>query len=138
MAGSSVAWKLVKRNSVQPEQKKMMQLLGDYKKESRAYVLNPKFASPTSLPLYFYFGYQLLQESNLLMRSGRVRNEINTLLSSHEPEAQVRYSDHFLFGVNLSVRSKTYNILDLFRTRGPNLGKLVTMHACVKRINLVK
>ncbi|XP_056002348.1 uncharacterized protein LOC125661864 isoform X2 [Ostrea edulis] len=72
MAGSSVAWKLVKRNSVQPEQKKMMQLLGDYKKESRAYVLNPKFASPTSLPLYFYFGYQLLQESNLLMRSGRI------------------------------------------------------------------
>lgn len=72
MTGSSVAWKLLKRNSVRPEETMMNQLLEDYKKESRAYVLNPKYASPTSLPLYFYFGYQLLQESKLLMDSGRV------------------------------------------------------------------
>ncbi|XP_056002346.1 transient receptor potential cation channel subfamily M member 2-like isoform X2 [Ostrea edulis] len=70
MTGSSVAWKLLKRNSVRPEETMMNQLLEDYKKESRAYVLNPKYASPTSLPLYFYFGYQLLQESKLLMDSG--------------------------------------------------------------------
>ena len=35
-------------------------------------VLNPKFTSPTSLPLYFYFGYQLLQESDLLQKFGHV------------------------------------------------------------------
>lgn len=33
-------------------------------KESRPYVLNPKYTTPTSLPLYFYFGYQLMQGPN--------------------------------------------------------------------------
>lgn len=32
--------------------------------ESRPYVLNPKYSTPTSLPLYFYFGYQLMQGPN--------------------------------------------------------------------------
>ncbi|XP_056002332.1 uncharacterized protein LOC130049150 isoform X2 [Ostrea edulis] len=72
MTCSSVAQKLVKRNSVSPEGNTMEQLLKDYKMESRAYVLNPKYASPTSLPLYFYFGYQLLQESRTLMDNGRI------------------------------------------------------------------
>jgi hypothetical protein len=72
MTHSSVAWKLLKRNVVKPEEKTMTQLLEDYRKGSRAYVLNPKYASPTSLPLYFYFGYQFLQESKLLKKSGHV------------------------------------------------------------------
>lgn len=41
--------------------------------ESRPYVLNPKYSTPTSLPLYFYFGYQILQESNLMEACGPVR-----------------------------------------------------------------
>ncbi|XP_061190896.1 transient receptor potential cation channel subfamily M member 8-like [Saccostrea echinata] len=70
--GSSLAWKLLRRNSVRPEENIMNQLLGDYKEESRVYVLNPKYTSPASLPLYFYFGFQLLQESGLLKQSGHI------------------------------------------------------------------
>ncbi|XP_065938117.1 transient receptor potential cation channel subfamily M member-like 2 isoform X1 [Magallana gigas] len=70
--GSSLAWKLLRRNSVNPEKKIIDQILGGFKLESRPYVLNPKFSTPTSLPLYFYFGYQLLQESDLLEECGPV------------------------------------------------------------------
>ena len=35
-------------------------------------VLNTEFTSPTSLPLYFYFGYQFLQEENRWQESGHV------------------------------------------------------------------
>lgn len=43
------------------------------KRETRSHVLNSLYATPTSLPLYFYFGYQLLQESNSLEKCGDVR-----------------------------------------------------------------
>ncbi|XP_056002354.1 transient receptor potential cation channel subfamily M member 2-like isoform X2 [Ostrea edulis] len=72
MAKSSVAWELLNNNSVKLEENTMNRLLEDYKKESRSYVLSPKYASPTSLPLYFYFGYQLLQELKLLPKSGHI------------------------------------------------------------------
>lgn len=71
--GTSLAWKLLRRNSVRPEEKNMKQLLEAFKKKSRQYVLNPKYSTPTSLPLYFYFGYQLLQESELMKKCGHVR-----------------------------------------------------------------
>lgn len=45
----------------------------DKDRETRPHVLNPSYATPTSLPLYFYFGYQLLQESNSLEKFGDVR-----------------------------------------------------------------
>nr|XP_022311635.1 transient receptor potential cation channel subfamily M member 2-like isoform X1 [Crassostrea virginica] len=35
-------------------------------------VLNTDFTSPTSLPLYFYFGYQFLQEENRWQESGHI------------------------------------------------------------------
>lgn len=70
--GSSLAWKLLRRNSVNPEKKVIDQILGGFKLESRPYVLNPKYSTPTSLPLYFYFGYQILQESNLMEDCGPV------------------------------------------------------------------
>lgn len=72
IAGYSLAWKLMRRNSIRPEEKAMNLLLEGYKRESRPYVLNPKYASPTSLPLYFYFGYQLLLESKLMQECGHV------------------------------------------------------------------
>ncbi|XP_056002361.1 transient receptor potential cation channel subfamily M member-like 2 isoform X2 [Ostrea edulis] len=70
ITGYPVIKKVVSRNSVEP--KDMNKLLKGYKKESRAYVLNPKYTSPTSLPLYFYFGYQLLQEWKLLKEGGQI------------------------------------------------------------------
>lgn len=70
--GTSLAWKLLRRNSVRPEEKNMKQLLEAFKKKSRPYVLSPKYSTPTSLPLYFYFGYQLLQESELMKKCGHV------------------------------------------------------------------
>lgn len=72
IAGYSLAWKLMRRNSIKPEEKAMNLLLEGYKRESRPYVLNPKYTSPTSLPLYFYFGYQLLLESKLMQECGHV------------------------------------------------------------------
>lgn len=72
--GTSLAWKLLRRNSVRPEEKNMKQLLEAFKKKSRPYVLSPKYSTPTSLPLYFYFGYQLLQESELMKKCGHVRS----------------------------------------------------------------
>nr|XP_034321515.1 transient receptor potential cation channel subfamily M member 2-like [Crassostrea gigas] len=69
--GSSLAWKLLRRNFVSPEEKIIYQVLEGFK-ESKPYVLNPKYSTPTSLPLYFYFGYQLLQELELIEECGPV------------------------------------------------------------------
>lgn len=69
--GSSLAWKLLRRNFVSPEEQIIHQVLEGFK-ESRPYVLNPQYSSPTSLPLYFYFGYQLLQELDLTEECGPV------------------------------------------------------------------
>nr|XP_022311194.1 uncharacterized protein LOC111116490 [Crassostrea virginica] len=70
LTGFSLASKLmIRSNSIGPE---INDLLEDYKKESRPYVLNPKYTSPSSLPLYFYFGYQLLQETNEMKKSGPI------------------------------------------------------------------
>lgn len=70
--GFSLAWKLLRRNFTSPEEKIIKKVLIGYK-ESRPYVLNPKYSTPTSLPLYFYFGYQLLQEYNKIVECGPVR-----------------------------------------------------------------
>lgn len=63
----------MQKHSVSPEYK--FQNLEELKRKSRPYVLNPKFSTPTSLPLYFYFVYQLLQESNLLKDCGPVSKD---------------------------------------------------------------
>lgn len=55
-------------NSVGPAK----EFLEGFNMESRAHVLNPKYSTPTSLPLYFYFVYQLLQEFNDLENCGPV------------------------------------------------------------------
>jgi hypothetical protein len=71
VAPSVVKVKILHGNSVTPEPTDVDRALRRYK-ESKPYVLNPKYASPTSLPLYFYFGYQLLQELRILDRCGHV------------------------------------------------------------------
>lgn len=66
----SLAWRLLRTNSTSANY--ITPLLEEFK-ESRPYILNPKYSAPTSLPLYFFFGYQLLQElSNLMEKCGPV------------------------------------------------------------------
>lgn len=36
------------------------------------YVLNPMHSTPTSLPLHFYFGYQMVEEYNMMEQYGPV------------------------------------------------------------------
>ena len=69
---SSITWNLLGKSSSSLEGQTIKELLGRYKNEQRPDVLNPKFTSPTSLPLYFYFGYQILQETNKFHECGNV------------------------------------------------------------------
>lgn len=72
LKGFSLTWKLLQKNSICPDEAILNQSLQELKRESRPYVLNPKYSTPTSLPLYFYFVYQLLQESKRLEECGPV------------------------------------------------------------------
>uniref|UniRef100_A0A8W8NSN5 TRPM SLOG domain-containing protein n=1 Tax=Magallana gigas TaxID=29159 RepID=A0A8W8NSN5_MAGGI len=72
LKGFSLTWKLLLKNSISPEENILNQSLEGFKRESRPHVLNPKYSTPTSLPLYFYFVYQLLQESKRLEECGPV------------------------------------------------------------------
>lgn len=65
----SLASNLFGKNSTSPEV--IIPLFKEFK-ESRPYMLNPKYSAPTSLPLYFFFGYQLLQESDHMNKCGPV------------------------------------------------------------------
>lgn len=40
--------------------------------KTKTYVVNPKYCNATTLPLYFFFGYQILQELKLLQTCGDV------------------------------------------------------------------
>lgn len=53
--------KLVQTNHISPKIDKMEPLEGFNK--VRQYVFDPKYSAPTSLPLSFFFGYQVLHES---------------------------------------------------------------------------
>lgn len=57
----SLYGKLVQRNSVSPETDKNEPFEGFNK--VRQYVFDPKYSAPTSLPLSFFVGYQVLHES---------------------------------------------------------------------------
>nr|XP_034320576.1 transient receptor potential cation channel subfamily M member-like 2 isoform X2 [Crassostrea gigas] len=72
LKGFSLTWKLLQKNSICPDEAILNQSLQKFKRESRPYVLNPKYSTPTSLPLYFYFVYQLLQESKRLEECGPI------------------------------------------------------------------
>nr|XP_034320574.1 transient receptor potential cation channel subfamily M member 2-like isoform X2 [Crassostrea gigas] len=64
---NSIASRLLRTNFVGPQLIPQLIIpLFDEIKESRPFILNPKYSTPTSLPLYFFFGYQLLQESDQL------------------------------------------------------------------------
>lgn len=65
----SLAWTLLSTKEKSPQ---FIIPLFEELKESRPFILNPKISAPTSLPLYFYFGYQLLQESTHMEICGPV------------------------------------------------------------------
>lgn len=62
---ASVPMNLIKK-SIHPVEIVLKRMLKRFKIKSKPCVINPKYSKPTSLPLYFYFGYQLLQESKCL------------------------------------------------------------------------
>lgn len=72
ITGSSITWKSLRSNLIRPEESTVNDLLEGHKKKPMSGIVNPKFTSPASLPLYFYFGFQLLQESDLLQKCGHV------------------------------------------------------------------
>lgn len=80
MKGYSLTWKVLRRNSIRPEEEMIEQIVAGFKKDSKPYVLNLKYYTPTSLPLYFYFGYQLFQESKCFEECGPVRNKFLVFL----------------------------------------------------------
>lgn len=47
-------------------------LVKGFKFGSRPYVFNPKYCTSTTLPLYFYFGYQIWQASQKKKKCGQV------------------------------------------------------------------
>lgn len=89
----------MQRNSVSPQE----DIFKDYNMKSRTHVLNPKYSTPTSLPLYFYYVYQLLQESNSLKKYGPVSWDICILWYEIYPSINYVYSFCF-FLKNLMYR----------------------------------
>lgn len=68
LKGLSLTIKFLRKNSVSPQDVKFE----GFNMKSRTHVLNPKYSTPTSLPLYFYFVYQLLQEEKKIKQYGPV------------------------------------------------------------------
>lgn len=71
LKGLSLANKFLQENSnlVKPDDEV-------FEGSNRVHVLNPKYSTPTSLPLYFYFVYQILQEKKELDQLGPVSLDI--------------------------------------------------------------
>lgn len=68
LKGLSLTNKFLQKNSVSPQD----DMFEGFNMKSRTHVLNPKYSTPTSLPLYFYYVYQLLQESKEIEEYGPV------------------------------------------------------------------
>ncbi|XP_061190927.1 transient receptor potential cation channel subfamily M member 2-like [Saccostrea echinata] len=62
---------ICKSNAILPKEEEINKVFSQHR-ESRAYVLDTKYSSPTSLPLYFYFEYQFLQELKKLKEYGHM------------------------------------------------------------------
>lgn len=66
--GNSLAGKRLYNDVIDPDK-----VLKGFQWRSRPHVFSPKLCNATTLPLYFYLGYQILQEQNLMNRCGHVR-----------------------------------------------------------------
>lgn len=59
-------------------------VLKGFQWRSRPHVFSPKLCNATTLPLYFYLGYQILQEQNLMKQCDHVRlTFIKKMLKKH-------------------------------------------------------
>lgn len=65
---TSFVWKFLRKNYVRPYTDYNDPLEGSNK--VRQYVFDPKYSAPTSLPLSFFVGYQVLHESGTWDQGG--------------------------------------------------------------------
>lgn len=70
---SSLALKFLLRKTINPTKETVYQLLEEFKQLSMPCALNENYLGPTSLPLYFYVGHQLLEEMGLIQECGPVK-----------------------------------------------------------------
>lgn len=69
LRGNSIGGAPLLNNSIES-----VQLLSGRQSKTGPFVLNPKLSTSTSLPLYFFIGYQILQENKEYMKCcGKVR-----------------------------------------------------------------
>lgn len=66
--GNSLAGKRLYNDVIDPDK-----VLKGFQWRSRPHVFSQKLCNATTLPLYFYWGYQILQEQNLMKQCGHVR-----------------------------------------------------------------
>uniref|UniRef100_A0A8W8NQX3 TRPM SLOG domain-containing protein n=1 Tax=Magallana gigas TaxID=29159 RepID=A0A8W8NQX3_MAGGI len=67
---NSLAFKFLLRTTINPTKETVYQLLEEFKQLSMPCALNEKHLGPTSLPLYFNVGLQLLEEMGLIQECG--------------------------------------------------------------------
>lgn len=88
--GNSIGGAPLLDNSIQSSQ-----LLKGLKSKTRPFVLHPELSTSTSLPLYFFLGYQILQEDKDLMEScGNVRKSsicLNLIFLSLQWSSKLAY-----------------------------------------------
>lgn len=65
--GNSLAGKRLHNDVIDPDK-----VLKGFQWRSRPHVFSPKLCNATTLPLYFYLGYQILQEQHLMKQCGHV------------------------------------------------------------------
>lgn len=69
---SKLAKNIPKASKGIKEPREFRELREKLKWKTKTYILSPEFCSATSLPLYFFFGYQILQKYNIMERCGDV------------------------------------------------------------------
>lgn len=70
-----------KQGNTKADDVKNLTAYHNLKSKTRPFVLNPKLFRSTSLPLYFFLGYQILQERKDLMADcGKVRRPLSVHL----------------------------------------------------------
>ena len=84
--------------SLSQHRKEIQQFLVALSTKSGSNVYNPKFTTPTSLPLDLFCGYQLLQGSDLMLELGDVYDFIKLFV--------LKYTDaiiHILFSLSFNL-----------------------------------
>ncbi|XP_061190311.1 transient receptor potential cation channel subfamily M member 8-like [Saccostrea echinata] len=103
---------ILRSKNAEARMKSQLEMLKRYR-EPIAYVSDPKYSSPTSLPLYFYFEYQFLQEQGKLKEHGHQADSEDVKkireYSSQDEETQKEFS---LFAIRLFRKFMGYPELE--------------------------